>query len=232
MMNQHYGLPGCNVRNGRQGGGYDRTPCRSRQGRESTAGNGCGCSSRGRSQDDRDVTRRSDNRGCGCSGVRTGGCFNTRTGGCSNTRTGGCSNTRTGGCFNTRTGDCPDTRRGDCSDGWSLGRDTVTPGPCTKPTVDGCGCGVTPADVPTAACRKLMEQIRAVDFALYEVILYLDVYPHCHEALDTYHKLKARSEMLRGEYEATVGPITAFGNQCTTSWDWMKKPFPWEYDAE
>lgn len=208
MMNQHYGLPGCNVRNGRQGGGYDRTPCRSRQGRESTAGNGCGGSSRGRSQDDRDVTRRSDNRGCGCSGARTGGFFNTRTGGCTN------------------------TRRGDCSDGWSLGRDTVTPGPCTKPTADGCGCGVTPAAVPTDACRKLMEQIRAVDFALYEVILYLDVYPHCHEALDTYHKLKARSEMLRGEYEATVGPITAFGNQCTTSWDWMKKPFPWEYDAE
>ena len=77
-----------------------------------------------------------------------------------------------------------------------------------------------------------MEQIRAVDFALYEVILYLDVYPHCHEALETYHKLKERSEALHREYESALGPITAFGNESTTTWDWMKKPFPWEYDAE
>ncbi len=111
---------------------------------------------------------------------------------------------------------------------------TVTPGPCTKPAPDKtCGCGNgTAATAATAACRKLMDQIRAVDFALYEVILYLDVYPGCHEALETYHKLRERSEMLRREYETTVGPLTAFGNESTTSWDWMKKPFPWEYDAE
>lgn len=82
------------------------------------------------------------------------------------------------------------------------------------------------------ACRKLMEQIRATDFALYEVILYLDVYPHSCDALETYHKLKAQSEALHREYESTVGPLTAFGNESTTDWDWMKKPFPWEYNAE
>ena len=77
-----------------------------------------------------------------------------------------------------------------------------------------------------------MEQIRAVDFALYEVVLYLDAYPHCHEALETYYKLRERSEALHREYESTSGPLTAFGNRSPDSWDWMKKPFPWEYDAE
>ncbi len=77
-----------------------------------------------------------------------------------------------------------------------------------------------------------MEQIRAVDFALYETILYLDVYPNSCEALTTYHKLRAQSEELHRAFESTVGPLTAFGNESTTSWDWMRKPFPWEYDAD
>ena len=91
----------------------------------------------------------------------------------------------------------------------------------------GCGCGEV-----SASCQKLMEQIRAVDFALYEVILYLDVYPHSCDALETYHKLKAQREALRKEYENTCGPLTAFENQSGASWDWISSPFPWEYGAE
>ena len=45
-------------------------------------------------------------------------------------------------------------------------------------------------------------------------------------------KLKAQSEALRREYENLCGPMSAGGNQSTTSWDWMSKPFPWEYDAD
>ena len=91
----------------------------------------------------------------------------------------------------------------------------------------GCGCGEVPA-----SCQKLMEQIRAVDFALYEVILYLDVYPHSCDALETYHKLKAQREALRKEYENTCGPLTAFENESGASWDWIGSPFPWEFGAE
>ena len=102
---------------------------------------------------------------------------------------------------------------------------------CASPARErnGCGCegGVVRSD-----CKKLMEQIRAVDFALYETILYLDVYPHSCDALETYRKLKTQSEALHAEYEASCAPLTALGNQSDTSWDWMSKPFPWEYDAE
>ena len=78
----------------------------------------------------------------------------------------------------------------------------------------------------------MAEKIQSVDFALYEVILYLDVYPHSCDALETYHKLKAQREALHAEYEKTYGPLTSFGNQSHTSWDWFDGPFPWEYDAE
>ena len=104
----------------------------------------------------------------------------------------------------------------------------------------GCGCG---HGDPHSGCghqqpagcgcnRNLMDRIRAVDFALYEVVLYLDVYPHSCDALETYHKLKSQREALRREYESAYGPLTAFSNESGASWDWIDKPFPWEYEAE
>lgn len=95
----------------------------------------------------------------------------------------------------------------------------------------GCGCGHA-HDHGSASCKKLLEQIRAVDFALYEVILYLDVYPHSCDALETYHKLKTQREALRKEYENVCGPLTAFSNESGAAWDWIGSPFPWEYGAE
>ena len=110
------------------------------------------------------------------------------------------------GCAPTRSRPLPAQSRGDCREG-------------------GCGC-------EQDRCARLLAQIRAVDFALWETVLYLDVYPHSCDALESYHKLKAQSAVLRREYESACGPLTATGNQSATSWDWFGKPFPWEYGAD
>jgi len=95
-----------------------------------------------------------------------------------------------------------------------------------------CGCGNhNNVERDNGACGKLLAQIRAVDFALYELVLYLDAYPDCQDALDMYHKLLCRKNELTAEYESACGPLTAFGNMSHTSWDWIDKPFPWEYSA-
>lgn len=101
----------------------------------------------------------------------------------------------------------------------------------------GCGCGNNRQEHHDhqncgGSCGRLMDQIRAVDFALYETVLYLDVYPDSCDALETYHKLREQSKALHEEYESTCGPLTAFGNKSVGSWDWMSKPCPWEYEAE
>lgn len=91
----------------------------------------------------------------------------------------------------------------------------------------GCGC-----EHGTQVDReRLLQQIRTVDFALYEVVLYLDAYPHAQEALDTYHKLLCRRKDLYEQYERTYGPVTVTGNSSHNSWDWIEKPFPWEPSA-
>ena len=79
--------------------------------------------------------------------------------------------------------------------------------------------------------KKLLDEIRALDFVLVETVLYLDAYDSCESALAYYHKQRCRREALAAEYEKSYGPLTAMGNVSKTTWDWTKEPFPWEYDA-
>lgn len=76
-----------------------------------------------------------------------------------------------------------------------------------------------------------MESIRALDFALYEVTLYLDAYPTNCQALELYHRLLEQRDTAVKEYEAKVGPLTFLGNTSKTQWDWINEPFPWDIRA-
>ena len=80
-------------------------------------------------------------------------------------------------------------------------------------------------------CDTLKKQLMCVCFALDETILFLDVYPDNQEALCHYHALLAEKQKLLAEYEATCGPVTAHGNTSHGSWDWIKSPWPWKYEA-
>jgi hypothetical protein len=88
----------------------------------------------------------------------------------------------------------------------------------------GCGCNGDKDD-------SLLQKIQEIDFAIYETVLYLDVYPCSAEALAYYHTLICEKEALMKEYESTVGPLSAFGNRDRSSWNWVKKPWPWEHSA-
>ena len=81
------------------------------------------------------------------------------------------------------------------------------------------------------SCKSLLEKLRMLDFALCEVVLYLDAYPHACEALEMYHRLVAERQEVLSLYEAACGPLTVGGNMSHTSWDWFKGPFPWDYEA-
>lgn len=74
----------------------------------------------------------------------------------------------------------------------------------------------------------LMKKLREVEFALYELTLYLDAYPESHEALALYHSLLDARRQMVAEYQTKHGPLTMYGNESTTSWDWASTPWPWE----
>lgn len=75
---------------------------------------------------------------------------------------------------------------------------------------------------------ELLRQIQATDFALYDVILFLDSHPSDQKALAYYHKTKANMDELVRQYTATFGPLSADSVKSTEYWDWIKEPWPWE----
>ena len=81
------------------------------------------------------------------------------------------------------------------------------------------------------SCKQLLENLRALDFAIQETALYLDAYPDHSEALEYYHTLIAQREKVAASYDQNCGPLTIFGNRSRNSWDMVKGPWPWEADA-
>ena len=96
------------------------------------------------------------------------------------------------------------------------------------------GCanhGACPGRVGCGNCRVLMDRLRAVDFALNEIVLYLDAYPTCGEALSLYRQLVTERKQLVEAYETQCGPLTMYGNTNQNAWDWINGPWPWDPDA-
>ena len=80
-------------------------------------------------------------------------------------------------------------------------------------------------------CRGGLQELRALDFAIQETVLYLDAYPHNQQALAYYHELVHKRCEVMAAYEQTHGPVTMYGNTNHNAWDWVEGPWPWEPDA-
>ncbi|MGN1314119.1 MAG: spore coat protein CotJB [Lachnospiraceae bacterium] len=80
---------------------------------------------------------------------------------------------------------------------------------------------------------RLLEEINILDFAVVELVLYLDTHPSDREAMhyfDYYNRMK--QEKMR-EYGEAYGPLTldqARGG--TNEFLWTTQPWPWEGDDE
>ncbi len=84
---------------------------------------------------------------------------------------------------------------------------------------------------PDKTRSELLCRLQAVDFALYETILYLDAYPNNRKALTFYQARQKEAETLRAEYERCFGPLTAKSNASCDTWQWTQGPWPWEKEA-
>lgn len=78
---------------------------------------------------------------------------------------------------------------------------------------------------------QLLRKIQAVDFAVYEAVLYLDGHPDCRRALAYYQRHRDLAAHLRAEYEKHYGPLTNASACETGKWQWIDGPWPWEKEA-
>ena len=78
---------------------------------------------------------------------------------------------------------------------------------------------------------RLLRKLQAEDFAVYEVVLYLDGHPDCRHALAYYHRHREIAARLRAEYERKYGPLSNTACENASHFDWIDGPWPWEKEA-
>lgn len=71
----------------------------------------------------------------------------------------------------------------------------------------------------------IFNQLSAVQFAMWDLHLYLDTHPDDLSALSLYKKYQEKNEKLTKEYEEKCGALYAEGNPGVT---WLKNPWPWD----
>ena len=77
----------------------------------------------------------------------------------------------------------------------------------------------------------LLRRIQAEDFALYEVVLYLDAYPTNKKALAYYEEHKKALAELKAAFVKRYGPLTIYDADDSCEWQWYRGPWPWEKEA-
>lgn len=77
--------------------------------------------------------------------------------------------------------------------------------------------------------EKLLGRVRMYDFALVEVIEYLDCHPRNEAALKYYREMRAAFDKASSEYEDAFGSLTAREVDVRSGqWNWIDDPWPWE----
>lgn len=77
--------------------------------------------------------------------------------------------------------------------------------------------------------NKLLREISAVEFAAWELHLYLDTHPYDDKALEMQKKYVNRANELRTEFAECFGPLNYKEGSGA---DWLTNPWPWEYVKE
>ena len=79
--------------------------------------------------------------------------------------------------------------------------------------------------------NQLMQSIQKYDFALYDLMLYLDTHTNCQNAMRLYRQYRNKREEAVEEYVKRFGPINALQSDTKKCWNWGNGPYPWEKEA-
>lgn len=81
--------------------------------------------------------------------------------------------------------------------------------------------------------NQLIRKIQALDFAIYEMVLYLDTHPYCAQGLRLLAQYRAERKAAVTEYENTYGKLvlTVADAGNVNRWNWVNDPWPWENEG-
>ena len=85
---------------------------------------------------------------------------------------------------------------------------------------------------PALSRQALLHKIMETDFAIYDLVLYLDTHPDDCECLEMFMKLKESCKQLKDEYAKKFGPLTFSQVNSENYWTWISDAWPWEGGCE
>lgn len=76
-----------------------------------------------------------------------------------------------------------------------------------------------------------LKKISVLGFMAKDLSLYLNTHPDDREALVQYNACLKELKMVKQEYQKCFGMIDGIGAYSPYPWQWIKEPWPWEYEA-
>ena len=79
----------------------------------------------------------------------------------------------------------------------------------------------------------LKNRINALDFAIHEMVLFLDTHPRDQKAIQMLREYRRRRREAIANYEAKCGPYikTIDDVHPKDYWNWIDSPWPWEREV-
>ncbi|MCI5651039.1 MAG: spore coat protein CotJB [Ruminococcus bromii] len=77
---------------------------------------------------------------------------------------------------------------------------------------------------------RLRRRISSIQFAMWELHLYLDSHPYCAEAAKKLAEYREQYRKLKTDYEDQYGPLNETSRD-TNRWAWISDPWPWDAEA-
>ncbi|MDD7771545.1 MAG: spore coat protein CotJB [Firmicutes bacterium] len=77
-----------------------------------------------------------------------------------------------------------------------------------------------------------LQELQALGFAIYELVLYLDTHQQDRQALELFRDYVRLYQEGKAKYEAQYGPLTAMQAGTGGVYNWVNSPWPWEYQQE
>lgn len=75
--------------------------------------------------------------------------------------------------------------------------------------------------------EALRRRISAVQFAAWELHLFLDSHPNNAQAAAKLADYRAKADELTAQYEEKYGPLHLTSRE-TSRWAWISDPWPWD----
>ncbi len=77
--------------------------------------------------------------------------------------------------------------------------------------------------------ETLLRKLSTVQFALWELHLYLNTHPTDMEALAMHERYEVQCAKLKSEYEDTYGPLSPMTGEGAL---WLQPPWPWDVSED